>query len=290
MKRIVVILTGLALLLSFQEAEAQNIKSLIRKKIMEDQLEAQAKRDSARAVEEGREPEKSPTTMEEVYLEAFGLSGDVDYESSYSFDAFIRMEVKEYRSNKQVKEEMVYDSYVNKGSVDYAMVFSDRDDHTTVIFDSKNSAMLMLTESDGEKTGFAMGMDPEEFAEEVEEQEEEYDSSPYKPYKTGKTKTILGYSCDEYLMDDEDAEVHMWVSEKLGKQVRKEILNNKQTFGAAFYHAAYLNGMVLEYDFLDKQEGERSVMQVTDIDLNHSHSISTRGYTIMSMKVPPSEE
>jgi len=82
----------------------------------------------------------------------------------------------------------------------------------------------------------------------------------------------------------------MWVSEKLGKQVRREMLNNQQTFGAAFYHAAYLNGMVLEYNILDKDDGERTVMLVTDIDLNLSHSISTGSYAVMTMKAPPPEE
>ena len=47
---------------------------MIRKKIIEDQLEAQAKRDSARAVEAGEEPDQSPnTTMNQVYMDALGL-------------------------------------------------------------------------------------------------------------------------------------------------------------------------------------------------------------------------
>ena len=91
-----------------------------------------------------------------------------------------------------------------KDAVDYAMVFTDKDAKSTIIFDSKNSAMLILSDSDGEKTGFAMGIDPEMLAEEVEEYAEESEADPYKAYKTGKTKTILGYSCDEYLVEDEN--------------------------------------------------------------------------------------
>ena len=54
--------------------------------------------------------------------------------------------------------------------------------------------------------------------------------------------------------EDEEAEIHMWVSEKLGKEMRKEWMKNQQTFGAMFTHAYALNGMVLEYDVLDKWE------------------------------------
>ncbi len=83
----------------------------------------------------------------------------------------------------------------------------------------------------------------------------------------------------------------MWISEDLGKKVRKNMLNNQQTFGALFYHAAYTNGMALEYDVLDKDNGKRTVMKVIDINLNRSHSIPTGGYAVMSMKnQSPQEE
>lgn len=291
MKRAFTFLLMLAMVLSFVDLQGQSIRSMIRKKIVEDQLEAQAERDSVRAVEAGEEPDPSPnTTMTHVYLDAMGLSGNVDYETSYDFDAYFQMEISEFNKNEKLKEKTIYDSYVDQDAVDYAMVFTDRDSKSTIIFDSKNSSMLILSDDDGEKTGFAMGLDPESFAEEMEENAEEFDTDAYQPYKTGKTKNILGYSCDEYLVEDEDSEARMWVSEELGNKVRKEMLRNEQTFGAAFYHAAYLNGMVMEYDLLEKDTGERTLMQVTKVDLNHSHSISTRSYAVMSMQAPPPEE
>lgn len=291
MKKTLIFLFSLAMVLSFQDGQAQSIRSMIRKKVIEDNLEAQAKRDSAKAVEQGEEPDRSPnTTMNQVYMDAMGLTGNVDYEESYSFDAFVQMEVSEYNKNQKLKEKTMYDSYINKDAVDYAMVFTDKDTKSTIVFDTKNSAMLILSDSDGEKTGFAMGIDPEDLADEVEEQAEKSGVDSYAPYKTGKTKTILGYSCDEYLVEDESSEAHMWVSEKLGKQVRREMFNNKQTFGAAFYHAAYMNGMVMEYDITEKDNGDRTVMVVTDIDLNRSNTISTRNYAVMSMKGSSPEE
>ncbi len=287
MKQFLILLSILAFVTTLQDTQAQSIRSMMRKKIINDNLEAQAERDKAKAIEAGEEPDKHPnTTMTHVYMDALGLSGNVDYESDYDFDAYIQMEVSEYNKNGKLKDKTIYDSYTNKESLNYAMVFSDKDDRSTIIFDDENSAMLILADNDGEKTGFAMGIDKEDLAEDAEEYAEEPDTKPYDAYKTGKTKTILGYSCNEYLIDDENTETHMWVSEKLGKQVRREMLNNQQTFGASFYHAAYMNGMVLEYDYLDKEDGERVVMQVTAIDLNHSHTISTTSYAVMSMAQP----
>ena len=292
MKRTLLFVSFLALIFVFQDSQGQSIRSMLKKKIIEDNLEAQAKRDSARAVEEGREPDKNPNrTMNRVYMDALGLKGNVDYEGSYDFNAYLQMEVSDYKKNGKLDNKILYDSYVSKDASDYAMVYRDGGDVSTIIFDEGNSAMLVLSDSDGEKTGFAMGMDPEAMAEAAEEYaEEEMDDHPYAPHKTGRTKTILGYSCDEYVVEDDNSRAQMWVSPELGKQVRKKMLSNNQTFGAAFYHAAYMNGMVLEYEFLDKDEGDKVIMQVTDIDLNKSHSISTRGYAVMSMRGDQTKE
>lgn len=295
MKRLLIYTSMLALLLSFQDTNAQSLRQMVRKKILNDNLEAQAKRDSTRAVEAGEEPDKSPnTTMNHVYLDALGLSDNVDYKSDYEFDAFIQMEVSEYKKNEKLDEQVIYDTHISKDKIDYAMVFRDEDNKSTIIFDQENSAMLILSDNDGDKTGFAMGMDPEDFAEAVEEYEEDFEEEstldPYSAQKTGKKKDILGYSCEEYFVEDTATEVRMWVSEELGKKVRKNMLNNQQTFGGAFYHAAYTNGMVMEYDVLEKEDGERTIMKVIDLDLNRSHSIPTKGYAIMTMKNQSSED
>lgn len=265
---------------------------MVKRKILNDNLEAQAKRDSIKAVEEGREPDPTPnTTMNHVYMDALGLTGNVAYEPSYDFDAYLQMEITNYKKNGKLDDQVIYDNYLHKQQADYAMVYSDKGTQSTFLFDAKNSAMLILTDSDGEKTGFATTIDPEAMAARVEAyvEEEDIDMDSHRPVKTGKTKNILGYSCDEYLYEDEDTKVFMWVSEKLGKEVRKEWMNNQQAFGSMFAHAYQLNGAVLEYDVLE-DSGERTIMQVTKIDMNHSHKVNTSSYAIMSMRKKSDEE
>jgi Domain of unknown function (DUF4412) len=292
MKRTVLFIAILAIIFSVQDAQAQSLRSRLKNKILNDNLEAQAKRDSVKAVEEGREPDKSPNnTMDRVYMDALGLTDNVPHETAYSFDAYIQMEINDYKKNGDLDDQIIYDNYLHKKDADYAMVFKNEEDQSTIIFDTKNYAMLILTDADGEKTGFATAIDPEEIAELAEDydDDEDYDVVPPNIKKTGKTKTILGYKCDEYLVEDEESEVHMWISEKLGKEMRKEWMNNQQTFGGMFTHAYTLDGMTLEYEVLEKN-GEKSTMIVTKIDLNHSHKISTNGYTIMSMRMKTGEE
>ena len=285
MKKIVLLLSIIVLAIPFGEIQGQNLRSLMRKKIIEKALEEDAEKDSIKAVEEGREPEKSPNrTMNDVYLDAMGLKGNVEYESSYDYDAYIQMEVTSIEDGEKQEDGIAYDSYFNKGSKNYALVGNDNGDKSIFLFDSDNNSMLILTDADGEKSGFAMYVDEETF----EDSEGSDEVTNYDQYKTGRTKNILGYTCEEYLMEDEASEVHMWVSEKLGKEVRKEMLMNQRAFGTSFHHASDLDGMVMEYETLDKEDEERVVMQVTEVDMDHSHSISTYGYSVISM--PPEDE
>lgn len=297
MKRIVLLLSLTTLLFAFQDAHAQSLRDRVKKAIFKEEEtteEETTEEDSVK--EEDTEEEESPRFKlgNQAIMNAMGLSGNVEHEEVYNFDAYIQMELTTYKKNGNLDDKVVYDNYLHKEAADYAMVFRDKGDQSTIIFDTKNSAMLILSDSDGEKTGFATSVDPEALEEEMadyeeEEAETETDLDSYRPVKTGRTKTILGYSCDEYMVKDEGGEVHMWVSEKLGKEVRKEWMNNKQTFGTMFMHANTMNGAVLEYDYVD-QDGSKSVMQVTDLDLNHSHKVDTRAYTIMSMRMQGEEE
>ena len=294
MKRTALLIAILALIFSFQDSQAQSLRTRLKNKILNDNLEAKARKDSIKAVEEGREPDKTPnTTMDRVYMDALGLTDNVAYETVYSFDAYIQMEISEYKKNGKLDEQMVYDNYMHKQDADYAMVFKDEEDQSTIIFDTKNSAMLILSDADGEKAGIATTIDKEAIAALAEDynddSNEDNDLLPPNIKKTGKTKSILGYKCNEYLVEDEESEVHMWLSEKLGKEMRKEWMNNQQTFGGMFAQAYGMKGMTLEYETIEKN-GERSTMLVTKIDLNHSHKISTKGYTIISMRQKTEEE
>ena len=292
MKRIVLLLSITAMIFSFQDAHAQRLRDRVKKAIFKEPVEIKSEEDSMTVVEIDDPTESSSAHFTDAaVMGALGLTGNVDYEEEYHFNAYIQMEITTYKKNGKLDDQVVYDNYLHKEDADYAMVFKDKGDKSTIIFDTKNSAMLILAESDGEKTGFATTIDPEAMADLAAdyEEEEEVDMDSYKPMKTGKTKQILGYSCNEYLVEDEESEVHMWVSEKLGKEMRKEWMSNQQTFGSMFTHAYALNGMVLEYEVMDK-DGGKSVMQVQKIDMNHPHSVNTNGYTIMSMRQKTDDE
>lgn len=212
--------------------------------------------------------------LEEI-LNQVAAASKANYKPEYRFDAYMQMEIIE-SGDKTI----LYDAFLMKDGGSYAVQFIMEGTRSLVLLDMENNAVLMLGEENGVKTGFAMGVDPEALAGFTGEVEENNQS--YAEFRTGRTKSILGYSCDEYLIRQDGAEVRIWVSEKLGKELSKELLNNQQIFGGAFMYAAGINGMAMEYIFKDP-DGDRMSMRITKLDMNASKSISTSDYAIMSM-------
>ncbi len=236
-------------------------------------------------------------------LNAMGLSaGAANVKPAYEFDGFITMEVTDFINGKE-KEKTEYTTYIDSKSLDYGMIFREpgQKGASTIIFDTENSLMLTLAEEDGEKSGFAVGYTQEQaeaISEELKGENAEMEEAaevaeaaevkeadlydPYTSYKTGKTKKILGYTCDEYVIDDENGTVTMWVTNDFDKEAKKTYMQNS-SFAGLFMHAYYTNGTVMEYITEYKDNNHKTVMQVTDIDLNKRNSISTQGYNIISM-------
>lgn len=198
------------------------------------------------------------------------------YDQEYNFDSYIQMEIIDLDQHS-----ITYEAYLSKDGSNYAVLFSDKGTRMVILFDTKNSAMLMLSEDEEEKTGVAMRIDPEALAD-ITAKASEGDQN-YTNFKTGKTKTILGYSCDEYRVKEDGGETSMWTSEKLGKEIAKEILDNQQIFGGAFAHSADMNGMIMEYTYKDDSDGKTRSMKVTQIDLEAKNSIKVSDYAVMSM-------
>ncbi len=198
------------------------------------------------------------------------------YQQEYKFDAYLQMEISNLGENS-----VVYDLYTNNNGSSYAVFFTEGGSNSVILLDTKNSSLLMLAEENGEKTGMAMGINPEALAE-MSAKASETDKS-YADYKTGKTKDILGYTCDEYLIKEGGTEITLWASEKLGKEVSREVLATQQLFGGAFIQGTGMKGMVMEYIYKDDSDGEKRTLKVTKIDLDARNSVKVSDYAVMSL-------
>jgi hypothetical protein len=165
------------------------------------------------------------------------------------------------------------------------------------ILDFKNKASIILSEEDGKKSGLIYGLNfmISNDSEEINGEElEEVEFSSMNPYvsKTGRTKKILGYSCEEYRYDnpEEQVEGNYWITKDLD-------IKTKDFFGTLFKSTAWSSGLgwgyLMESESLDKQTGEKSRLEVTDIDPNANKKFSLSDYQMTnlgSINVPAGDQ
>lgn len=227
-------------------------------------------------------------------MSAMGMGGTVDVKDSYNFDAYIEMTITHFDEDGKAEEPGKYISYIDADSPDYGISFTDEEQkgEMLMIFDTENNLMLTLMEDDGEKTGFAVGFNEEQseaIAKSYEEEDYDEDANPHNIKKTGKTKKILGYKCDEYQTEDENSIVSIWTTNDLEKKISKTFMGNAN-FSGLFVYAYYAKGFVMEYVIEEKDDSEKTIMTVTDIDVDSVKPIKTSGYTIMNMGAMEEEE
>lgn len=163
----------------------------------------------------GEDAEGSPVNLDMSKIMA-GLGENVPTASQYEFAGHGVMEMKYVDDKGKAQDPILLKAYMAKGTGYTAMEFSDPKEPsslTTMIFDMNNQATILLMDNQGTKNSLAYKLDFDSI------QESESDSISLEPKdftveKTGKTKTILGYSCDEYFIKTEDGEGFYWVTEE----------------------------------------------------------------------------
>lgn len=213
------------------------------------------------------------------FMNKLGIStAAVPHKEEYKFTGQIvtTMEVTDAKGEKSPASEFV--TCFNEKSSDAMMKIKGDDNKsvTTTIVDVENKCMMLLTESDGSKSGFAMKFDPNSTqtstAGQTSKGEEEC-----TPAKTGNTKSISGYKCSEYRCETKDAITVAWVSKDFSAA-------NNQLFGQSGsknkLNTNGFDGMVMQYEFRSKNDKSSTTMTVKSIDTNKSSSFSTAGYQI----------
>lgn len=222
-------------------------------------------------------------------MKALGISTNVDVKSSYDYSGDIEMTIQTWDETGETEGPVLYTTYVSKGNEGFAMKFSqDGTGSTTMIFDYKDSKMIIMNNENGDKTGMVMqwegmtdSLENFDYSEPPGDDEIE-DFSKFNEHlkKTGKSKKIAGYTCDEYIYDDEESHATMWMTDELPPELWANM------FSANAYSAAsmgFYGGFVMEMDSKEKETNERTTLLVNKVNRNKTSSISTSGYQFMSM-------
>jgi len=232
-------------------------------------------------------------------MKGLGMSGEpVPIADSYHFQSKIQMHIESYDDKGKLESDGEFITWVSPSMKNFAYEFVSgniaRDGKGLIIMDVENNAMIILSEEDSKKTGIVYGFNPDAFSSWSDSLADYDDYEPanvnLNPYleKTGQTKTISGYSCDEYHYNnpEEDTEANFWLSKEAD-------FSTKDMISSIFKTASYSNGMpwgfIMESESWNKNTKERNLMKVTEINKNANTRFNLSDYQITnlgSMNIP----
>lgn len=152
-----------------------------------------------------------------------------------------------------------------------------------MIFDYSSYKMISFMETSGQKMGFAMDLSPEQIEDWMDAEEEE-ETQNMNFTKTGKSKEILGYTCEQYLMKSGSGEGEFWVSDDKDLKIGIALNAMSQTSKNKSYDmpSDYPDGAILEMTFNDSS-GDGMRWLATAINKKDKRSIRTKEYTFINM-------
>lgn len=222
-------------------------------------------------------------------LKGVGVTGDpIPIADNYKFDYLIQMHIVSFDGKGKTTSEGEFITHLNPKtkSMAYEVVSGDMGNpgQGMFIIDAENGATIILSNEKGKKTGIVYGIGSfmesmgKTYEEDVDlsDTPEMYLANP-NVKKTGKTKTIAGYKCEEYIYSDEETESEMWITKDLK-------MNTQDFFGTLFKTTMYSNGIgwgyLMETSSVNKQNGEKSTMKVTKVDKNADVEFTMKDYQI----------
>jgi len=313
--RIIVLMLVVGFLFSGNQTSAQlnsflkdKAKEALNKGTKKEVKNEPKKKETEQTEETQQQKQQTPTNpvggiMQRKMMGMMGLN-NVKYDMNYNFTSSMSMEMQSTDSVGKKSEKVLYTTFFDKNSKSFAMEFeapdkeSGKKQKSLMIFDYKNWAMLILADKGTDKSGIAMQMAKDSAIEAQQNQPNQETkqtpqdlSSANMYYKaTGRTKTIAGYSCKEYVYETIDAKGEQWATNDVAFDYSSAYghMGGMQTIATG--GTAYGLGMVMEMHYSDKHSQAKSDMTVTDIKPSNPKAINLTGYQIIGMGGPQAKE
>lgn len=253
-------------------------------------------------VSENQDSQQQAENPTETYMQAkmMGLmgKGNVKYDLAYTFTSSMKMDFEVLDSAQNEPFTGTYTLYFEKDGKNFAMeveTAGKKDEPASkslFIYDFRNLALLILSEQEGQNSGMAMAIPPDSSKVEpsqvapttdTELPGNEVSAGDVTFRATGRTKSILGYSCKEYLMENPEGKVELWVTNDV-RYDYSDAYNRMQGFQMmSNVNSSATNGTVLEMHFKDSGSPAHSDFYVREINKDKSQTFNLAGYTIMSI-------
>lgn len=262
--------------LTANSLQAQLLKKL-KKRVQdatEEVIEERAQKESEQTLDSVMaEDQEIQSDYEQQLQNMMGASsGSVTVEDSYSFETKVNylMSIEENGKTSEVNYEMWFPS---KDNYMATKVVSSNDPSkgdvpTSVlaILDDKNQAMIMIMEE--QKMAQMISMEKIKDVSEKENQAEKTETEFESIKSTGKTKTILGYLCEEFESQNETNKISFWVTKELSLYQKNMFLNLSKSLGGNTFNEIpeEAHGLMMEMFFHDSNSNQKGQMKLTSIE------------------------
>jgi len=201
-------------------------------------------------------------------------SKKVDLPATYTFDYNYKLKM----TSQSQKDEMVMDYYLKKDADYFGFKMNQMKTEQGDMFfvmDNKLNVNAMFMDLMGQKMVQTSSLDMKEMTKEDAESNKDFNIK-----KIG-TKTILGYDCQGFVTDNEDAEITFYIAENAPVSFNKMWDANSKHMPKGF-NAEWLkkmeNGLMMEMTYKDKKKS-KSDMTMTCVGLEKTDfSIKTSEY------------
>lgn len=228
-----------------------------------------------------QEEEQSQTTAEASgSVGLFGGQSDAQIKDSYTFDhrVSMTMEMTDKKGEKGQAQQM--QMYFSDSEPEIGIRTMQDGMNSLMVMDIGNKVMVMLMDVGGSKMLMTIPLDDEMLNDDTDEAKVD----DFKITKTGRTKTILGYTCDEYVAEDDENNSVFWVTTDEDFGISKAFAgmaaaSKKADNGVPKDAPA---GMMMEMTSTSKKHPKEEMkLTVTEVKKNISETISTKGYSKM---------
>jgi hypothetical protein len=131
-----------------------------------------------------------------------------DYQPSYTFSSTVTYQIENLSKKSEVLE-------IRYSFGDQVIQMQPKNQGMSSVIDSKNGVMILL--NDQEKTATVMSTKMMEMAMQQQTMNQgSTDKAATKVTKSGRTKTILGYKCEEVIIESDGKKIEAWITNEAG--------------------------------------------------------------------------
>ncbi|QRM89437.1 DUF4412 domain-containing protein [Lacinutrix sp. WUR7] len=132
------------------------------------------------------------------------------------------------------------------------------------VMDMSEKRAIMFMEINDEKKQMSIPLDFDNMTEDAMEEQE------VKITPTGKTKTILNYTCHEYEVEGKDYHGNIWVTQDAGVSFSKSFYKAKAKKGLNQSWMSMINGLTMEMHITNTSKRKEQIMVMKCIALEKS--------------------